>query len=161
VPAEIRDLAAVYLGRPGAPVGPHLAALLRRARDRADTRIASLQDLRDRIDQALARGDLAGDARGTPTPGTAACLTFPPGASRSVWHGGDPRARTQASQSPGGEPAGRRATGPAGHAVNAAVFAALYATPWYAPPLGFTSDAALIFYGASMLLAAARGYARR
>jgi hypothetical protein len=54
---------------------------------------------------------------------------------------------------------GLRATGPAGHAVNAAVFAALYATPWYAPPLGFTSDAALIFYGVSMLLAAARGYA--
>jgi hypothetical protein len=51
------------------------------------------------------------------------------------------------------------AIGPAGHAVNAAVFAALYATPWYAPPLAFTSDAALIFYGASMLLAAARGYA--
>jgi hypothetical protein len=54
---------------------------------------------------------------------------------------------------------GLRATGPAGHAVNAAVFAALYATPWYAPTLGFTSDAALIFYGASLLLAAARGYA--
>jgi MerR family copper efflux transcriptional regulator len=64
--AEIRDLAAVYLGRPGEPVGPHLAALLRRARDRADTRIASLRDLRERIDQALARDDLAGDAlRGT------------------------------------------------------------------------------------------------
>lgn len=60
--AEIRDLAAVYLGRPGEPVSPHLAALLRRARDRADTRIASLQDLRERIDQALARDDLAGDA---------------------------------------------------------------------------------------------------
>ncbi|MGH3286871.1 MAG: hypothetical protein ACRDPD_19675, partial [Streptosporangiaceae bacterium] len=44
-------------------------------------------------------------------------------------------------------------------AVNAVVFAALYATPWYAPSLGFTSDAALIFYGASLLLAAARGYA--
>jgi hypothetical protein len=56
-------------------------------------------------------------------------------------------------------PGGLRATGPAGHAVNAAVFAALYATPWYAPTLGFTSDAALLFYGASMLLAAARGYA--
>jgi hypothetical protein len=39
------------------------------------------------------------------------------------------------------------------------VVAALYATPWYAPRLGFTSDAALLFYGASMLLAAARGYA--
>ena len=56
-------------------------------------------------------------------------------------------------------PAGLRATGPAGHAANAAVFAALYATPWYAPSLGFTSDSALVFYGASMLLAAARGYA--
>lgn len=64
--AEIRDLAAVSLGRPGEPVGPHLAALLRRARDRADARIAGLQDLRDRIDRALARDDLAGDAlRGT------------------------------------------------------------------------------------------------
>lgn len=52
-----------------------------------------------------------------------------------------------------------RATGPVGHAVNVAVFAALYATPWYAPPLSFTSDAVLIFYGVSMLLAAARGYA--
>lgn len=52
-----------------------------------------------------------------------------------------------------------RATGPAGHAVNAAVFFALYFTPWYAPALSVTSDAALIFYGASMLLAAARGYA--
>jgi len=40
-----------------------------------------------------------------------------------------------------------------------AVFAALYATPWYAPPVRFTSDAVLIFYGASMLLAALRGYA--
>jgi len=50
------------------------------------------------------------------------------------------------------------AIGPVGHAVNVAVFAALYATPWYAPPLGFTSDAVLIFYGASMLLAALRGY---
>jgi hypothetical protein len=39
------------------------------------------------------------------------------------------------------------------------VFAALYATPWYAPGLSFTSDATLLFYGASMLLAAARGYA--
>ena len=52
-----------------------------------------------------------------------------------------------------------RATGPAGHALNCAVFLALYLTPEYAPPLSVTSDAALIFYGASMLLAAARGYA--
>lgn len=52
-----------------------------------------------------------------------------------------------------------RATGPVGHAVNLAVFLALYLTPYYAPALSVTSDAALIFYGASMLLAAARGYA--
>lgn len=51
------------------------------------------------------------------------------------------------------------ATGPAGHALNVAVFLALYLTPWYAPALRFTSDAALLFYGSSMLLAALRGYA--
>jgi len=45
-----------------------------------------------------------------------------------------------------------QATGPVGHALNLAVFLALYL-------LEFTSDAALIFYGASMLLAALRGYA--
>jgi hypothetical protein len=44
------------------------------------------------------------------------------------------------------------ATGPVAHAVNLAVFLALY----LAEP---TSDAALIFYGASMWLAALRGYA--
>jgi hypothetical protein len=76
-----------------------------------------------------------------------ALLAFPLAALAATWL----RARRH-------QPA-LRATGPAGHAVNAAVFAALYATPWYAPPLGFTSDAALIFYGASLLLAAARGYA--
>jgi len=51
------------------------------------------------------------------------------------------------------------ATGPVSHALNLAVFLALYLTPWYAPPLRFTSDAALLFYGTSMLLAALRGYA--
>lgn len=55
--------------------------------------------------------------------------------------------------------AGLHATGAVGHVVNLAVFLALYLTPWYAPALEATSDAALIFYGASMLLAAARGYA--
>ncbi len=44
------------------------------------------------------------------------------------------------------------ATGPVAHAVNLAVFLALY----LAEP---TCDAALIFYGASMWLAALRGYA--
>ncbi len=52
-----------------------------------------------------------------------------------------------------------QATGPVGHGVNLAIFFALYLTPWYAPALSFTSDAALIFYGTSMLLAAIRGYA--
>jgi hypothetical protein len=50
-------------------------------------------------------------------------------------------------------------TGPVAHLVNIVVFAALYLTPSYAPALSVTSDAALLFYGTSMLLAAARGYA--
>jgi hypothetical protein len=54
-------------------------------------------------------------------------------------------------------PASLRATGPVGHVGNLAVFLALYLTPWYAPALQATSDAALLFYGASMLLAALRG----
>jgi hypothetical protein len=50
------------------------------------------------------------------------------------------------------------ATGPLATTINIAVFIALVLTPLYASPLSFTSNAALIFYGASMLLAAARGY---
>jgi hypothetical protein len=50
------------------------------------------------------------------------------------------------------------ATGPGSTALNMVVLAALLLTPWYAPPLTFTSVAALVFYGASMLLAALRGY---
>lgn len=52
-----------------------------------------------------------------------------------------------------------RATGLVGYLVNAAIFLALYLTPWYFQPLAFTSDAVVYFYGASMLLAAVRGYA--
>jgi hypothetical protein len=48
-------------------------------------------------------------------------------------------------------PARLEATGPVGHALNVAVFLVLYL---WEP----TSDATLIFYGASMLLAALRGY---
>ena len=51
-----------------------------------------------------------------------------------------------------------QATGPLGFTLNAVIFLALYLTPFYAPALAFTSDAALIFYGISMLLAALRGY---
>jgi hypothetical protein len=50
------------------------------------------------------------------------------------------------------------ATGPLATTINIAVFIALVLTPLYAPSLSFTSNAALVFYGASMLLAAARGY---
>jgi hypothetical protein len=44
-------------------------------------------------------------------------------------------------------------------ALNVAVFAALFLTPWYAPSISFTSDVALVFYGTSMLVAGLRGYA--
>jgi hypothetical protein len=46
-------------------------------------------------------------------------------------------------------PASLRATGPVGHAVNLAVFLALYLTWWYAPAVDVLSDAALLFYGGS------------
>lgn len=52
-----------------------------------------------------------------------------------------------------------QATGPLPHVLNVAVFFALYLTPEYALALSVTSDAALVFYGVSMLLAAARGHA--
>lgn len=57
------------------------------------------------------------------------------------------------------DPTRLEATGPLGFALNALVFLTLYLTFWYAPAFSFTSDATLIFYGASMLLAALRGYA--
>lgn len=50
-------------------------------------------------------------------------------------------------------------TGSAGPLLIVGVFVVLYTTPWYAPPIGFLSDAALLFIGSSMLLAAYRGYA--
>jgi hypothetical protein len=59
-----------------------------------------------------------------------------------------------------GRPAPLRAVGPLGHVANAAVFLALYLTWWYAPAVDVLSDATLLFYGASMLIAAVRGRAR-
>jgi hypothetical protein len=56
-------------------------------------------------------------------------------------------------------PARFQATGAVATTFNMLVVAALYLTPWYAPALSITSDAAVVFYGASMLLAAVRGYA--
>jgi hypothetical protein len=50
-------------------------------------------------------------------------------------------------------------TGPLGHLLTLMVFLILYGTTWYAPPIDFVSDAALLFFGSSMLLAATRGYA--
>lgn len=56
------------------------------------------------------------------------------------------------------DPTPIRATGPAGHFMTAFAFLALYLTPSYASGLSATSGAALIFFGGSMLVAAARGY---
>ncbi len=50
------------------------------------------------------------------------------------------------------DPRPLNATGPLAQILNIMAFVALYLTP-------ATSDAALLFYGASMLIAAARGYA--
>lgn len=58
----------------------------------------------------------------------------------------------------GNTPTRLMATGPGATALNMLVFLALVLTPWYARPLSFTSGAALVFYGGSMLLAAVRGY---
>jgi hypothetical protein len=56
------------------------------------------------------------------------------------------------------DPTRVEATGPLGTAINMVVFLALVLTPWYARAFSFVSDAAFVFYGASMLLAALRGY---
>ena len=56
------------------------------------------------------------------------------------------------------DPSPFQATGAVETTINMAVFFGLFLTPWYLPRLSWTSDAASIFYGASMLLAAVRGY---
>lgn len=56
------------------------------------------------------------------------------------------------------DPSRFQETGPVGTAINMVVFLALFLTPWYLRSLSFASDAALVFYGASMWLAAIRGY---
>ncbi len=48
---------------------------------------------------------------------------------------------------------------PLSFALGAILFLALYLTWWYAPALSVTSDAALIFFGGTMVLTALRGYA--
>lgn len=50
-------------------------------------------------------------------------------------------------------------TGPIGHLATFGVFMVLYLTSWYAPAVSALSDAAMLFYGTTMLVAALRGYA--
>jgi len=55
-------------------------------------------------------------------------------------------------------PAELQATGPLPTLLNILIFFALVSTPLYAPQLSFLGYAAFVFYGASMLVAALRGY---
>jgi hypothetical protein len=56
-------------------------------------------------------------------------------------------------------PAPLQATGPVATVLNILIFLALVSTPLYLPQLSFLGFAAFVFYGASMLVAAVRGYA--
>jgi hypothetical protein len=56
-------------------------------------------------------------------------------------------------------PAPLQATGLIATVLNILIFLALVSTPLYLPQLSFLGFAALVFYGASMLVAALRGYA--
>ena len=92
---------------------------------------------------SVVEGHLSGDFR--PGPWALGLVGVP--AATLAWH------RWIARRSP----ERLRVTGLAGHLAGPGVFLALYLTWWYAPAFDVTSDAALLFYGASMLLAAARG----
>jgi len=61
---EIQDIAALYLERPGEPIGPHLGEKLEAALIRIEARIADLQTLRQRIRgfQFAHAAELAGEA---------------------------------------------------------------------------------------------------
>jgi len=56
-------------------------------------------------------------------------------------------------------PAKLEANGPIATIINVVIFFAFYFTYIYAPSIDFMSDAVLVFYGLSMLLAALLGYA--
>lgn len=47
--------------------------------------------------------------------------------------------------------------GPVGALATCGVFTAMYATTWYAPSISVLSDAALVFFGTTMVVAAVRG----
>ena len=91
----------------------------------------------------VAAGHLSGPFR--PLPWVLGLVVLP--ALVLGWH------RWWAARTPGR----RTATGPGAHVVNLGLFLALYLTWWYAPAVDFTSDAVLVFYGASMVVAAVRG----
>ncbi len=55
-------------------------------------------------------------------------------------------------------PTQMQATGPVATVLNILIFFALVSTPLYVPQLSFLGYAAFVFYGASMLVAALRGY---
>ena len=61
--AEIREIAAIYLGKPDESIGPHLASRVRAARSRISARIEELEQLRQRIDdfESTHAAELAGD----------------------------------------------------------------------------------------------------
>ena len=94
---------------------------------------------------SVVHGHVAGEFR--PAPWALGLVGFP--ALLLGWQWGRSRR----------SPAPFEATGPVAQVSNIAVFFALHLTPDYAPALSVTSDAALLFYGVSMLLAALRGYA--
>jgi hypothetical protein len=55
-------------------------------------------------------------------------------------------------------PARFSSTSPHSYALGALLFLTLYLTWWYAPALSVTSDAALLFFGGTMVLTALLGY---
>ena len=94
---------------------------------------------------SVVNGHLAGEFR--PAPWVLGLVGFPGSLVVLQWR------RTRRT------PVRLEATGPFAHFFNVALFFVLLYTPDYAPALWATSDAALLFYGGSMLLAALRGYA--
>lgn len=92
---------------------------------------------------SVVEGHVSGEFR--PLPWALGLLVFP--AATLAWH------RWTVRRSP----ARLRAGGILGHLGGVVVFLSLYLTWWYAPALDATSDGVLLFYGTSMLLAAARG----
>lgn len=66
--AEIKEIAAIYLGQPDEPIAPHIAIRVRAARSRIDARIRELQQLRRRIDKFQASHALEFAAAGGSDP---------------------------------------------------------------------------------------------